>query len=61
MVGREREIFRDVYNLLEKNSIETFVDDARLITSKYDGIDDKILCTEMLGVVRKHMNNIRIK
>ena len=61
LTSKEREIFRDCYNILEKNDLGNFVNDAKAITSKYDNLDDKMLCTEMLGVVKKHMDNIRIK
>ena len=60
-VGREREIFRDVFNLLEKNDLNTFTEEAKAITDKYTNLDDKMFCTELLGVVRNHMNNTRLK
>ena len=60
MNGRESEIFRDCYNLLKENDISNFVENSKRITSKYTDIDDKMLCTELLSVVGRHMSNTRI-
>ena len=60
MKGREREIFRDCYNLLESNTLNNFADKAKVIASKYNDLDDKMLCCELLEVIGSHLNRIRI-
>lgn len=61
MIGREREIFRDCYNLLEGNDLDNFSHKAKAIISKYSDIDDKMLCCELLGVVGNHLHRIRVE
>ena len=60
-VGREREIFRDCFNLLEENDLDNFVGNSKRIVDKYTELDDKMFCTEMLGVIGEHMQNIRMQ
>lgn len=60
-VGREREIFRDCFNLLEENNLDNFVDNSKKIVAKYANLDDKMFCTEILRVIRSHMQNIRMQ
>lgn len=59
-VGREREIFRDCYDLLEANNLVNFVEDSKKIVAKYTDLDDKMFCTALLGAIREHMQNIRM-
>lgn len=61
MKGKEREIFRDCYNLLESNNLNNFRDKAKVIVSKYSDIDDKMLCCELLGVVGNHLHRIKVE
>ncbi len=60
-IGREREIFRDCFNLLEENDLDNFVENSKKIVCKYTNLDDKMFCTAILGVIRGHMQNIRIQ
>lgn len=60
-VGREKEIFRDCFNLLEENDLDNFVDNSKKIVAKYTNLDDKMFCTEILCVIRGHMQNIRMQ
>lgn len=60
MKGREREIFRDAYNLLEKNDLDHIKEDAANIINKYDTLDDKMLAIDILKVIEQHMRNIRL-
>ena len=59
--GREKEIFRDCFNLLEQNDLDNFVEDSKKIAAKYSNLDDKMFCTTLLGAIREHMQNIRIQ
>lgn len=60
MKGREREIFRDAYNILEKNDLDHIKEDAANIINKYDTLDDKMLAIDILKVIEEHMRNIRL-
>lgn len=60
MKGREKEIFRDCFNLLEENDLDNFIENSKRIVNKYPELDDKMFCTEILGVIREHMQNIRM-
>lgn len=59
--GREKEIFRDCFNLLEENDLSNFIEDSKKIVAKYTELDDKMFCTGILGVIREHMQNIRMQ
>lgn len=58
--GREKEIFRDCFNILEENDLSNFVEDSKNIVAKYTNLDDKMFCTALLGTIREHMQNIRM-
>ena len=56
MNGREREIFRDCYNILESEcGIEEFKKQSKDIATKYEDVKDKMLCIELLGVIAAHI------
>lgn len=56
MKGREKEIFRDCYNILESEcDIEEFKQQSTVIAAKYDEVKDKMLCIELLGVLSNHI------
>ena len=56
MKGKEKEIFRDCYNILESEcGIEEFKKQSTVIAAKYDEVKDKMLCIELLGVIAAHI------
>ncbi len=57
----EQKIFRDVFNLLEKDDLSTFTEDAKIITSKYTNLDEMMLCTDLISAISTYMKNKTIK
>lgn len=65
MPGKEREIFRDCYNILkdklskenmDKNDWEDVKLQATYLTQeKYEDFADKMLCVELMSVVADHL------
>ena len=65
MPGKEKEIFRDCYDILKANLAKPKMENkdwevlklqsSRLTTEKYTEFDDKMLCVALMGVVVDHL------